>query len=208
MFSFLQIDSKLYKIMSKFVDIMLVNVLFIISSIPIVTIGAGISASYTVYYNYSVGETDQIINRYIRAFKKNFKQSTIIHILLFAIFSILIVNVMLFPYYDENLKWIVIITLIFLLVFFYLYSMVIYPYISKFHDSLKVASKNTVKILFANFFKILGSGIWIGLPLALMVVYPQTLALFLYYYLFIGFSLNFYINTVIVNKVLKKYIVE
>lgn len=208
MFDFLKIDGKFYNMMSKFVDMMLINVLFVISSIPIITIGAGITASHTIYNNYSLGETDQIISRYIEAFKKNFKQSTIVHIFLAVVFTVLIINLRLFPYYQANLKWLVLIALIAFLLFFYFYSILIYPYLSKFYDTLKVASSNTIKMVFTNFFKVLGSGIWTCLPLVIMVMYPWTLPIFLYYYLFFGFSLNFYINTLITGNIFEKYIPE
>lgn len=206
MFKFMSIDSKFYKIMSQFVDIMLINVLFLITSIPIITVGASFSAVSTLYINYTVGNTDQIIPQYFKAFKKNFKQSTIIYIILSIFSTLLIINWMLFPNYEGPLKWGVLITLFIFSTIVYIYSLIIYPYIAKFHNSLAQASKNILWMFVDNVVSISGMGLMTFLPVIVMIYYPWTLPIFLYYFMFFGFSLIVYVNTLILNNIFEKYI--
>mgnify|MGYP002982023001 CR=1 FL=1 len=48
------IDSKLYEFLSKIADLIIVNLLFIICSLPIVTIGASTTALYGVTKKWQV----------------------------------------------------------------------------------------------------------------------------------------------------------
>ena len=67
-------------------DIIVVNILFIICSIPIFTIGASMSAMYyTLLKKQRTGETGGIIKLFFKGFKDNFKKSTIAWLLFMLI---------------------------------------------------------------------------------------------------------------------------
>ena len=67
-------------------DIIVVNILFIICSIPIFTMGASMSAMYyTLLKKQRTGETGGIIKLFFRGFKDNFKKSTIAWLLFLLI---------------------------------------------------------------------------------------------------------------------------
>ena len=59
-------------------DIIIVNILFILCSIPIVTMGASMSAMYfTLLKKQRTGENGGVVKLFFKGFKDNFKQSTI-----------------------------------------------------------------------------------------------------------------------------------
>lgn len=83
MFSALfDLDNPVLKFLSRMVDLIVLNVIFIISCIPIVTIGAALTALYYVCVTDWDPQNAQLFKRYTKSFKENFKQSTILWLIL------------------------------------------------------------------------------------------------------------------------------
>lgn len=64
--------------LSKLADLMWLNALFIVTSLPIITIGASVTALYYETMKIVAGEESYITKDYFKAFKTNFKQATAI----------------------------------------------------------------------------------------------------------------------------------
>ncbi len=76
-------DSILFRVMSRVADLMLLNIIFLISCLPVVTIGAAMTAMYTVCFRMDTDREQGIFSVYFRAFRDNWKQATGIWMLLF-----------------------------------------------------------------------------------------------------------------------------
>lgn len=76
-FSF-NIDSKLWQFFDYAGDLVVLNLLFILTSIPIVTIGASVTAMNAVLFKKREKRIDSVKSEYFKDFKENFKNSTII----------------------------------------------------------------------------------------------------------------------------------
>lgn len=74
---FLSPDSKFMRGLSDLADAIWINVLMLITSIPIVTIGAALTAAHVASRRSLRGQGGVTVN-YFRAFKENFFQSTLI----------------------------------------------------------------------------------------------------------------------------------
>lgn len=207
MFKFLEIDSAYSRAMFKLVDLILINLLFIVSAVPIITIGAAITSTYTVLFNYTNGNKDRIISRYFQAFRQNWRQSTVVYLFIMLAFCLLTINLFLFPSYDGPLRWLVLISLIIFTVILYLFAIVIFAYLAKFNDSIIKSFQNVLKIILDNIFKSLLILLVTLMPLGILIIYPQSLALVLYYFIFVGFSMLIYIYTKILSGIFNKYII-
>ena len=76
--------SKLQRGLETFGNIFLVNILFILFSIPIVTVGASLTAMYTVMLRI-VRKEDSVTGRgFVNAFRENFKKATVIWLMVIA----------------------------------------------------------------------------------------------------------------------------
>ena len=60
--------------------LILCNLLFIITSLPIFTIGASLTAMYRITFDVHIGRDPLVTKDYFKYFKENFKQSTLIWI--------------------------------------------------------------------------------------------------------------------------------
>lgn len=75
------LDNPFFRTMGKIGDIFLLNLVFVITSIPIITLGASVTALMTIAIKMTTDKEGYVVSGYWKAFKQNFKQATIIHIL-------------------------------------------------------------------------------------------------------------------------------
>ena len=128
--------------MGRAADLFMLNVVFVICCLPVVTIGASLTALHYVTLKMARNEESYIIRSFFKSFKQNFKQSTIINLIMLLIAGVL--------YFDTNIVrqmggsmskvlYIIFIALgiIYLAVFLY-----IYPVLAKFYNSVKNTFRN------------------------------------------------------------------
>ena len=85
MSSLFNMDSPIMRFLSRVCDIMILNILCIVFCIPIITAGASVTAMYTVTLKMVRGEESYIFKGFLKAFKENLKQSTIIWLIMAAV---------------------------------------------------------------------------------------------------------------------------
>ena len=78
MFSMFSPDSKFMQIISRVTDLILLNIVYLITCLPVFTIGASTAALYTLCFQMMREEDNGILKAFFRAFKSNFKQATAI----------------------------------------------------------------------------------------------------------------------------------
>ncbi|MBE6960231.1 MAG: DUF624 domain-containing protein [Ruminococcaceae bacterium] len=84
--------AKFYEFSVKLMELMWLNVLVVITSLPIFTIGASFSAMHTVLVKIYRDEEDQLTRTFFSAFKKNFKQATLIWLIYLGVYGILLLD--------------------------------------------------------------------------------------------------------------------
>lgn len=82
-------DSPLMQFLTKAADLIWVNILVLVCSIPVFTAGAAISAMSSIIYKILHNEDIMVTKEFFKAFAKNFKQSTVIWLILLVIESVL-----------------------------------------------------------------------------------------------------------------------
>ena len=87
-----QEDSVFTQTMTRGFDMILLNILFIICCLPVVTIGASCVALHTVSLKYAQGLEPYVIKEFFIAFRKEFRQSTIVWLLMLVIGAFLYVD--------------------------------------------------------------------------------------------------------------------
>ena len=69
-------DSKFMRAMSTLGDLMLLNFVFLLCCLPIVTIGAAITALATVAFRIVRGTESGIVSLFFRSFRQSFRRAT------------------------------------------------------------------------------------------------------------------------------------
>ncbi len=75
-------DNVIVRALNKICDMVCLNILWLVCCIPVITIGASTTALYTIMLKMVKNEEGYIFRGFFRAFKSNFKQSTVIWIVL------------------------------------------------------------------------------------------------------------------------------
>ena len=136
-------DSKFMTVVSRFADLLLLNLVFLLTCLPVFTIGAAVTALYTMCFRLMREEYSGLLRSYFSAFKSNFRQATCIWLLL-----LLIVCPALFYFYvlfsmDSLLRYFgflfILISLLAAMTASY-----VFPWISQFENTTGQALKNAL----------------------------------------------------------------
>lgn len=176
---FLHMDSPFMNFLSKIADVIIINLLTILMCIPVITVGAAFTAMHYCCLKIIRGEESSITKQYFHSFKDNFKQSTIIWIIM-MIFIAFFGFDFLFLYSNTSLTgsyvfWgLVLVVAVFLII-----GSMVYPIQAKFANSIP----KTLKFAFVYSFRHLFSSILIVivslLPFAGMYFFMGIFPLFL-----------------------------
>lgn len=81
---FLSYDSKFSQVMIRICYACWLNMIWIVCSIPIVTVGASTTALYYVMLKLARGEEGNVTSMFFHSFKENFKQATVLWLIMLA----------------------------------------------------------------------------------------------------------------------------
>ncbi len=186
--SFLSNESVFGQIMWRMGVLIGANLLFIVLSIPIVTIGAaGAALHYTMLKTLRSDGQIQLFSTFFRGLKENFKQATIVWLILLALAAVLGLELFWCSQFTAPVRWFGY-GLLALLVIELVVGIYIFPTLVAFKASLKELAMDSiyfairrphylVLILFVHLF-----------PLALTYIYYQFLPLAAFLWCMIGFS--------------------
>lgn len=193
------LDNPFFRFISKLVDVIWLNILWLIFSIPVVTIGASTTAMYSVTMKMARDKEGYVFQGFWKSFKENFKQATIIWIILLVLGTVLGTDI--YYFYNNTSKYAkfglaAMIALSSLAVCTTAY---IFPLQAQFENSVKQTVKNA-------FIMCVRHLPWTVLLLAIYAV----AAIFLYISAFLAgifiFGLAAFITSFIYNKIFIRYI--
>ena len=143
-------DSKFMEILSRITDLILLNILFLITCLPIFTIGAAATSLYTMCFRLMREEYRGIIRSYFAAFRSSFKQATVLWGLL------LLAGIPALYYLSLVLKHTGILqytSMVFILIFavVFMTGSYVFPWISQFENTTMQALKNALLLSISHF---------------------------------------------------------
>lgn len=138
-------ESPFYKFISRLWDVIVLNFMWIVFSLPIVTIGASTVAAFSVAIKMVDDEEGYIARSFVKAFKENLKQGIILGLMTFASIYVVYLNFMLFNAIKSNPLPLLIIGILGSVVFLFsfLYA---YPLIARYENSIVKTLKNSFDI--------------------------------------------------------------
>ena len=198
-------DNPVMDFIAKVFDLVILNLIFIFSCVPIITIGASTSALSYVTFKMVRGEDPYIWRNFWKSFRQNFKQGTLVWI-----FSILIFIFLGMDFYIINsqntslfavvriLLWIV--CAVALSVFLY-----VFPVISHFVCTTKQALKNALLMTFGHLPYTLMMLALAGLLLFLCSSSSKLFAMIVVLSGICGFSVVSFVYSIMFDRIFQKY---
>ena len=144
------LDNPLMRFLSRVADIMVLNILFIVCSLPIFTIGASWSALYYCLFKIKDEEEGYLVRKFFHSFKQNIKQATIMWLIMFAIGALLFIEFVMYREVDGMMGNTVRAIVIVGWIFWYLIGTYAFALQSRFYNSIGNTFRNAVLLLFAN----------------------------------------------------------
>ena len=197
-------DSKFMEILGRITDLILLNILFLLTCLPIFTMGAAATALYTMCFRLMREEYRGIVKPYFQAFRDNFRQSTLIWLLL-----LLVVGPGLYYFYvlfslDSLLRY-----LGFLFVLLALLSAMtasyVFPWISQFENTTAQALKNALILCLSHLPRSFAILVINNLPLIIWFFSPELFVQISFLWVALYFAAAAYMNTGILWHVFKPY---
>ncbi len=172
-------DSILSRFLYLVADIVVLHVLWLLCSIPLVTIGASTTALYYSAMRRIRTNEGYVTGNFFKAFKSNFRQSTIMWIIMVLVGLVLFTDLRIGMAVSGPMGKLMLISCSVLLIPFILILLYIFPVQAKFDNTIRDNFKNAFLMSIQNF----------HLSLLLIIIIGSFVFLGLFYQPFMGLML-------------------
>lgn len=166
------INGGFWKFMNRFLDVLLLNFLWLIFSLPIFTMGAATCAAFQVSLKMVDEQEGYVSKMFIKAFKENFKQGTLMGLItLPSIYALYILWQIVIK--ADDINFLVILGVILGTAIVIAMNLYTYPMIARYDNSLKNIIKNSTGICIQYFKKTLILVVLVGIEV-LMILWNKV----------------------------------
>ena len=196
-------DNKFFSFMSLVGDIILLNVLFVITSIPIVTAGISLTALYTSIKKRIRGQESYAARDYFKYWMENAKNGLIIWCILLPFLLAMLVFTSYIANNLENLAAVCAYFIFFLILLFILtYA---FPLQATFINKPLKILLNSLLTSLSHLPYTLALVFLTSIPVCLTLYFPRAFYFAAAYWLLLGFSKNMIFSVILTGKVFKHY---
>lgn len=198
-------DNPIMQFISKIFDLVILNLIFIFSCIPVITIGASLSALSYVNLKIIRNEDPYIWQNFWKSFRQNFRQSTSVWLLTLLAFVFLGMDFYIINSQDTVLFAIIRVLLWIICVILLSMFLYIFPIISHFVCTTRQAIKNAALMTFGHLPYTIILLIMCGLILYLCTISTKTFAMVIVISGICGFSVMSFTACILFDRIFKKY---
>ena len=191
-----------YDILARVWDIVVLNLLFLLCSLPVLTIGAALTALHRVLLQIVRDDDTYLVREFFATFRREFKQSTLMWLPLLIIGAVLIVDMSVFlPGFEGSIRTALFLALLFFEVFWLILMIYVWPLQARYVNPVRQTLKNALLMGIWKFPQtILCAIIYLALPLVYQL-FPSMQPVVLFLYLLCGFSLPGLLADSVLNRV-------
>ena len=197
---FFEIDGPVIQFLNKVADLMWLNVLTMVCCIPVFTAGASFTAMHYMALKIVRDEECYITKGFFHSFKENFKQSTILWLIMMLVAAILGIDLYIIEKSGIEFNNIFRMIILALAVMAAFTAAMVFPLQAKFANPVKATIKNAFTVGILQFPKTFLMLAMLSFPVVLCLV---TWRLFPVAFMF-GLSLPAYLSAILYNKTFKK----
>lgn len=197
---FLDLDSPLMQGLSKLADMMILNLLTLVCCIPIITVGPAFTALNYMALKMVRDEECYIVKGYFKSFKENFKQGTIIWLLMMLVAFLLVLDFYIMISSENEIGNIIQILIVVAAVFWLCTALYVFPVLARFQNTIRATLKNAFLMSIMQFPKTVVMAVAYLIPLLLFIYFIEFTPIALFF----GFSAPAWISAKLCNKLFKK----
>ena len=194
------LDSPLMNVLNKMADLMWLNILTLICCIPIVTAGAAFTSMYYVALKIVRNEESYITRSFFKSFKTNFRQATLIWLLILLIAAVLGGDYYIITKSGIQFSSVLVVLIMAAAVLVICTTLYVFPVLAKFDNTIMGTIRNAFIMSILQLPKTVVMFVMAFFPL---IIYLVSLRLIPIIFLF-GFSLPAYASAMLYNKFFQK----
>ena len=191
-------NGKMMDLLWKPVHIMFLNLLWILFSLPIVTIGASTTALYSVLIKMRNGKEGKLWEDFWNAFRTNFRQATLIWLIILCAAFVFTTDIFYFLNMGGSFGTVCAMLFLGLHVALVLMCLYVFPMQAVFDNPIGTTMKSALYLSYRHI-------LWTLLLLVLLVVTGIGVLFYWDLILWFVFGLVGYINAAIFNRVFRRY---
>lgn len=199
------LDGPVFSFISRLADLCVLNLVWIIASLPIFTIGASSTAMLTLTIEMVKGNEVKVIRDFFKAFKANFKRATIIWLIMLGTGLFIGLDYYMFGNMSGAFGKVIKYLITFIAVYYSFMLIYIFAILPTYKNTVKNAFRNSVLLPFIN---LPYSLILLGLILVAIYVTLYDLEFFFKYglliWLMLGFATMAYLSSFIFVRIFIK----
>ena len=195
---FFNVDNPIWRFIGNLADVFVVSLLWIVCSLPVITIGASTTAMYYVTLKLASGQEGYTVRSFFKSFRENFRQGTMIWIGSAAVGAVLYLDVMWCPTSGTSLGRAMIITAVILCVIYVLFMFMIFPLLAR--------CENTVSALVRMAFALcIRNAVLLFSAVVITAAVFYAALFYVWILIIIAPGLSAFLNSFIINRIFEKY---
>ena len=190
-------DSRAFQILSRFTELVLLQLLFLLTCIPILTAGAGLTALFAVTRKLRHDAVGGVAKAFFREFAANWKKATPAWLIVLAVAVLLYLDITYYTMEGTTMNKLSLVVVILLAVVVYLDALYLFPMLAWLDQKLLPQMRNALLLSVAHFLTTFLVTVIYGLA-AILARYLLPL------FLLIGISAPIYLSTGLLERALAK----
>lgn len=177
MAGFFSPDSKLYRFMCRLTDVVKLNLMWLLFSLPVVTMGISTIAAYTVTLQMAEDTEGRVAHDFVKAFRANWKQGIPMTFITIICMWAVYLDFQIYNAVPDNSMFFLIIGII--AVYVFTFSLLyVYPLLARYENTILNCLKNSFNISMKYFMR--------SVALVLLVAFEIALIMWNYTTIFVG----------------------
>lgn len=198
-------QNKILQFCDRIIDLVLLNLLFLVGSIPIVTIGTSFSALFGTILKWQKEEETSLYKDFIHLYKANLKQGTLLGSMLLIVVGVLSFDLLIMSQNNTPLFRLGTVVIYGLLILVFAYSIYLFALLGRYVYTTKLVLKNAFLMSIVHLPKTVLMIVVGIVPFLLLFANLYTFIIGFTLLVLLGFSTIVYIQSIWMNKILKTY---
>ena len=201
-------DNGFFRAMGRLADLMLLNLVFIVCSLPVFTIGASLTAMYYVALKMAANEEGYVFRSFFKSFRQNFKQATIIWIIMLFLGCVLGIDMYILNHSGTTIGTVMLVMVSATTILYAMELIYVFPLLSRFENKLTTTLRNAFIMAIADFPRTLVMIVIVVGSVILTFWNAYTFWYGLLIWILGGFAIVAFANSYFLKKIFKKYMPE
>lgn len=199
------IESPFMQLLTRVGDMIIVNFLFLVCCVPLVTVGASAAALHKVTQAMVLDEDNGIVRTFFRAFRDNFRQATAVWLMIAVFAAAMVCNYFLVLSFAEGMAATVLTGVLLLAaVLVLVMAAYMFPLMVRYSNTVYRHATNALILAIVKLPRTIGLVLLSAMPILILALSLETFVSTLVFWLTLGFAFSCYMSGILLRPVFKE----